>query len=252
MARWNSESIAKPAHRSCVPGKQKGTPALRIRLSTSVSVRVALLLVALLCGAARAFAESAPEVLKVEPPSWWPRHSINPVRLMIRGRNLAGATVTAQGAGLRVASPIKVNEHGTYLFVDVSIAPNAQPGARRLRITTATGSADAPFEILTPLARRGRFQGLTADDVLYLLMPDRFSNGDPANDDPPKSSGLFDRGKGRSYHGGGLRGLVHRPPFLKQPGGPAVWVHPGGDHNDRPDGKKGYYGQAADGHHGHG
>src|SRR5581483_3062442 len=120
-----------------------------------------LLVVTLLAACAGAMAQSAPEVSKVEPPSWWPRHSINPVRVMIRGRNLAGASVTARGVGLRVTSPVKVNERGTYLFVDVSILSTAQPGTRHLRITTAAGSIDAPFEVLAPLTRAGRFQGLT-------------------------------------------------------------------------------------------
>jgi glycosidase len=211
-----------------------------------------LLIAALLFACSAALAQSAPEVSKVEPPNWWPRHSINPVRVMIRGRNLAGARVTAQGAGLRITSPAKVNERGTYLFVDVSIATNAQPGARRLRITTANGSTDATFEILAPLARGGRFQGLTNDDVLYLIMPDRFSNGDPANDDPPKSKGLFDRAKGRSYHGGDLRGIINRLPYLKELGVTALWLNPWYDNTDRPDEKEVYDGQTTTGYHGYG
>ena len=212
----------------------------------------ACVIAALLSIGSAALAQSAPEVLKVEPPGWWPRHSINPVRVMIRGRNLAGATVTAPGAGLRVMSPVKVNERGTYLFVDVSIAPTAPPGMRRLRITTPTGSADASFELLAPLARQGRFQGLTSDDVLYLIMPDRFSNGDPSNDDPAKSKGLFDRGKGRAYHGGDLRGIINRLPYLKELGITALWLNPWYDNTDRPDEKEVYDGQTTTGYHGYG
>src|ERR671933_2902 len=72
-------------------------------------------------------AQSAPEVTKVEPPNWWAGHSINPVRVLLRGRNLAGARVEAVGgAGLR-ASNVRVNAAGTYLFADVSITPQARP-----------------------------------------------------------------------------------------------------------------------------
>jgi len=212
----------------------------------------ALLIAALFCICPAALAQSAPEVSKVEPPSWWPRHSINPVRVMIRGRNLTGAQVTAQGAGLRITSPVNVNQRGTYLFVDVSIATNAPPGARRLRITTANGSVDATFEILAPLARQGRFQGLTNDDVLYLIMPDRFSNGDTTNDDPQKSKGLYDRAKGRSYHGGDLRGIINRLPYLQELGVTALWLNPWYDNTDRPDEKEVYDGQTTTGYHGYG
>src|SRR5215217_9717391 len=72
----------------------------------------------------------APEILKVDPPSWWTRSSINPVRLMIHGRNLQNARVDIQG--LRIINPPKINERGTYIFLDVFIAPNAQPGHRVL------------------------------------------------------------------------------------------------------------------------
>ena len=61
-----------------------------------------------------------PVVQKVEPPSWWPGHSLNPVRLMVRGTNLGGAAVSvATGSGLTVGLT-RVNAAGSYLFVDVA------------------------------------------------------------------------------------------------------------------------------------
>lgn len=197
-------------------------------------------------------AEGAPEILKVEPPGWWAGHSINPVRVMVRGRNLAGARVGAAGPGLRVAGPPKVNANGTYLFVDISIAASALPGARVLKITTPHGAADAPFEILTRLAREGRFQGVSDDDIIYLIMPDRFSNGDRSNDDPAKSKGLFDRSKPRFYHGGDLRGIIDRLAYLRDLGVTAIWLNPWYDNTDRADEKEAYEGQPTTGYHGYG
>ena len=78
----------------------------------------------------------------------------------------------------------------------------------------------------------GRFQGITVDDVIYLLMPDRFNNGDTANDDPAKSRGLLDRSKPRYYHGGDLRGVIDRLPYLKDLGVTAIWLNPWYDNND--------------------
>src|SRR5918998_1107706 len=102
-----------------------------------------------------------PEILKVDPPSWWSRSSVNPVRLMIRGSNFQGARVQVIGPGLRVVGTPKINERGTYIFVDVFIAPNAPPGERSISVTTPRGSARAPFEVLGPLNRAGRFQGFS-------------------------------------------------------------------------------------------
>jgi neopullulanase len=184
-------------------------------------------------------AAQGPSVSKVEPPNWWAGHSVNPVRVMLRGRNLAGARVEAVGEGLSTGL-VRVNPAGTYLFVDVFIEPSARPGARRLRVTAGGASVEAPFEITAPLGREGRFQGFTTDDVIYFIMPDRFADGDQSNNDPPKSRGLLDRTKGRYYHGGDLRGVINRLPYLKDLGVTAVWINPVYDNNDRLDEKEVY------------
>src|ERR687889_695951 len=72
-------------------------------------------------------AQRLPSVTKVEPPNWWANHSINPVRVMLRGQNLSGARVEAVGQGVR-AGLVRVNDAGTYAFVDVFIERDAQPG----------------------------------------------------------------------------------------------------------------------------
>jgi neopullulanase len=192
-----------------------------------------------------------PEVLKVEPPNWWPGHTINPVRLLIRGRNLSGARIENAGVGLH-ASNFKVSENGTYLFADLSIDPAAAPGKRELRVVTTDGSAVAPFEVSAPLPREGRFQGFSSDDVIYLVVPDRFADGDPANDDPPQSPGLLDRSKGRYYHGGDLQGIINHLPYIKSLGATAVWVNPVYDNYNGLNQKETYDGKAITDYHGYG
>lgn len=184
------------------------------------------------CFSQPATSSSDPEVLKVEPPSWWARSSVNPVRLMIRGRNLKGARVHVAAPGLRVASSPRTNDRGTYLFVDVAIAPQARPGPRELRITTSGGIARASFEVLPQLNRRGRFQGFSPADVMYLIMIDRFSDGDPTNNDPAQSRGIYDRKNKFYYHGGDLQGVIDRLPYLNDLGVTAVWLTPWYDNYD--------------------
>jgi len=188
-------------------------------------MRVALLIAVFLSPDAIYGALDSPEVTKVEPPNWWAQSSINPVRVMIRGRNLGGARVEAVGGGIE-AGPTQINAKGTYVFVDVAIRANAAPGRRALRITTPAGAIDAPFEISAPLSREGRFQGFTTDDVIYLIMPDRFSDGDASNNDPSQSRGLYDRSKTRYYHGGDFQGVINHLPYLKNLGVTAIWLTP--------------------------
>src|ERR1051325_11721908 len=169
-------------------------------------------------------AAQAPEIVKVDPPSWWVGSSWNPVRVLIRGRNLAGAKVQV-GPGLRVVGSPKVNERGTYVFVDVSVD---SAGERTITVTTPQGSAQAPFAVLGPLNPAGRFQGFSPADVMYLIMIDRFADGDPSN-----NGALYDRQNKFYYHGGDLQGVIDHLPYLKDLGVTAIWLTPWYDNYDR-------------------
>lgn len=197
-----------------------------------------------------AIAFGNPVVTKVEPPNWWAGHSINPVRLLIRGSGLTGATVSA-AAGMS-ASGLRVNAAGTYLFVDITIRPTLRPGSYPLQIRTSEGAAVAPFDIATPLSPASRFQGFSPDDVVYLIMPDRFANGDPSNDDPAISHGLFDRSKSRFYHGGDLQGIIDHLGYLKTLGVTALWITPVYDNTNEVNRNQAIGGQPVTDYHGYG
>ena len=175
-----------------------------------------------------------PQVLKVDPPSWWAGSSLNPVRLLIRGNGLKNARVRIGGTGARVVGTPRANERGTYLFVDVAVVPQARAGIRQLEVITREGVTRAPFEILPRLQRRGRFQGFAPADVMYLIMIDRFSDGDASNNDPAQSRGIYDRKNKFYYHGGDLQGVIDRLPYLKDLGVTVVWLTPWYDNYDRP------------------
>lgn len=186
----------------------------------------------ILCFLAAAVAVSAspqrgsPSVTKVEPPSWWARHTVNPVRLLVRGRNLHGARVRATRAGTRVSNVV-VNGPGSYVFLDVNIHSSARPGSYPLVLETAHGKATIPFTIETALDPQKHFQGITNDDVIYLIMPDRFADGDHSNNvTSDASASANDRSNPRAYHGGDLRGIINNLPYLKELGITALWLTP--------------------------
>ena len=165
-----------------------------------------------------------PTVTKIDPPNWWIHHTLNPVRVLVNGTGLAGATLEAP-AGIS-AGNIRVNASGTYLLADLDISKDAKPGSYPLQFKTQGGQASVPFELAEPLASSGRFAGFGPDDVIYLIMPDRFANGDPTNDDPPSARGLFNRSKSRFYHGGDLQGIIDHLSYFKELGVTALWITP--------------------------
>lgn len=165
-----------------------------------------------------------PGITRVDPPNWWVGHSLNPVRLLVTGTNLAGATVKAPD-GFPV-SDLRTSINSQYLLFNLECPANARPGTITLEVVTAAGADSIAFTLLPRSEHRNRPAGFTTDDVIYLIMPDRFANGDARNDQPPVSRGLLDRAKPRHYHGGDFAGIIKRLPYLRDLGVTALWLTP--------------------------
>jgi neopullulanase len=166
----------------------------------------------------------APVVTKIEPPNWW--LNLTPdLLVLLTGKNLQATHVTCNLPDVEL-SRTQSSSNGDYLFVWLKFGSHLQRGTAVCHITTARGQTS--FEL--PLAARkqilGRNQGLSLDDVLYLIMPDRFANGDPANDEPQEFPNSHDRGNPRAYHGGDLRGIQSHLPYLKDLGVTTLWLTP--------------------------
>ena len=163
-----------------------------------------------------------PEVEKVEPPNWWANHTINPVRLLVRGRNLTNAAVVSKDKSLKVSN-IRVNKSATYLFFDVLIPANEKSGKYEFQISTASGKAQFSFEI-QPAPKAP--QNITSGDVIYLIMTDRFADGDTLNNKD------VDRANPRAWHGGDFRGVMQHLDYLKELGITTIWLTPWYDNSD--------------------
>jgi len=172
-----------------------------------------------------AFAAASPKVTKVEPPNWWTPHTLNPIQVLLTGSELSGAVVSTASKGFKIEVR-KASENGHYLFVYLEISKDTRPGTHRFQVRSGTGTTAFDFTLDRPLERAGRFQGFSADDVIYLVMPDRFANGDPANDDLAEFGRPADRKSVRAYHGGDLKGIRDHLPYLKELGVTGVWVTP--------------------------
>jgi neopullulanase len=195
--------------------------------------------------------QSAPTVTKVEPPSWWRGSTVNPVRVLLRGTDLQDARVQSSSPALRIVGPPKVNAKGTNLFVDIAIAASAQLRTHELKVITSTGSTTASFQVLPSLSRTDNFQGFSPEDVVYLIMIDRFADGDTSNNDPAVSRGIYDRNNRFYYHGGDLQGVINHLPYLKELGVNALWLTPWYDNYNRPNEIELKEGRPSTGFHGY-
>lgn len=159
---------------------------------------------------------NAPVVKKVEPPNWWVGLSES-VMVLLSGKNLQ-ATHAQCNLPEIIVDRTQSSTNGDYLFVWLKFSPKLRSGTAVCRITTAVGQTS--FEL--PLAARkqilGRNQGLSLDDVIYSIVPDRFADGDPTNDEPAEFPDSHDRSKAQAYHGGDLKGIEQHLPYLKDLG----------------------------------
>jgi neopullulanase len=165
----------------------------------------------------------SPVVHKIDPPNWWVNYTPE-VTLLLTGENLSGAHVANASKGIVVVGT-KASSNGHYLFVQLKVS-SSNPETAKLALTTPSGSTSVPFPLLARAGSRSRFEGFTRDDVIYLIMPDRFADGDPANDQPAGSTGVYDRGNPRAYHGGDLRGIREHLGYLRDLGVTTLWLTP--------------------------
>jgi glycosidase len=168
--------------------------------------------------------DDSPVVTKVEPPNWWLRLTPE-LMVLLSGRHLEATGVSCNLPEL-IVGRTQSTAAGNYLFVWLKLGADLKSGTAVCRITTPTGSTS--FEL--PLAAREqtihKFQGVTTEDVIYLIMPDRFANGDATNDEPAEAPGSHDRAKARDYHGGDLRGIREHLDYLKDLGVTTLWLTP--------------------------
>jgi len=164
-------------------------------------------------------APQAPVVQKIEPPNWWVNYT--PVlTLLLTGENLSGASVESLTKSVSVLGT-EASANGHYLFVHVQLGSDVAAGTVSLHLITTAGSTTVVLPLSARADPRGRFEGISRDDVIYLIMPDRFADGDPANDQP-----FYDRSKPMAYHGGDLRGIREHLAYLADLGVTTIWLTP--------------------------
>jgi neopullulanase len=147
------------------------------------------------------------------------------LQLMLHGPGVASSTVSMTYPGVTVTRVNKV-ENKNYLFVDLTIASSAKPGTARIRLSNGTA---IDFELKARRKGNGTeyAQGVRSQDLIYLIMPDRFANSDYTNDKLPQyKDQSLNRDSMYHRHGGDIQGVIDHLDYLKDLGITTVWLTP--------------------------
>lgn len=177
-----------------------------------------------LAGGAKLSPAARRHISHIEPLSWWVGMS-TPLQLMIHGERISDFDLRIEGGGVTLEK-IHRAESPNYLFVDISIDKDARPGERQLVFERGRERFSVPYLIGERRVHSRDRQGFTTADMIYLLMPDRFANGDPRTDSTPDTAEKPDRGNFFGRHGGDLQGMIDHLDYISDLGATAIWSTP--------------------------
>lgn len=184
---------------------------------------------------------AAAQSVNVYPTHWWTGMKWNKVQLMVHGDKIADhfPMIKMGPEGVKLATGVrmlKINrvENPNYIFLDLAIDASAKPGKFSFPFLK-----DIKLDYELKPRRKGNgtafAQGVTSKDFIYLILPDRFSNGDPTNDQVP---GMRDQSLNRdtvfNRHGGDLKGIQNHLDYIQNLGVTTLWLNPVLE-NDRPE-----------------
>ena len=169
-------------------------------------------------------ADAEGKVSRVEPLSWWVGMN-TPLQLLIQGENISEYDLRIEGGGVKVEKIHKADSPN-YIFVDVAIDKAAEAGSRYLVFTKGDESFKVEYEIAARREGSRDRESFTTADVIYLIMPDRFANGDVANDSTDCTVDKAARGEFYGRHGGDIQGVIDHLDYIADMGMTALWSTP--------------------------
>ena len=179
------------------------------------------------------FLFSAPlcaQIDRVEPPYWWADMETSEVQILFYGENIAAYDVSAEAEVL--ITGVTKTENPNYLFVTIE-TEGLEAGTFQFNFSKkGKKSFSRPYELKKREAGSAQRQGFDSSDAMYLLMPDRFANGNPDNDSVEGLTDTYNREASGGRHGGDLQGIVAHLDYLEDLGVTTIWSTPLLEDND--------------------
>lgn len=181
---------------------------------------VLLFLMTTLSGIVRA------DIARVEPLFWWTDMASEDLQLMIYGEDIGLSEVSVDYEGVRIAKSHKT-DNPNYLFVDLIINKNASPGTMDL-VFKRSGEEPLVYSYRINKREKGSAdrKSYAPEDVIYLITPDRFANGDSENDTVESQKEGLNREYKGGRHGGDIQGVIDHLDYIEQMGFTQIWLMP--------------------------
>jgi glycosidase len=173
------------------------------------------------------FQHLSAQINHVEPLNWFIGMKNPRVQILVNGADIGTSTPTIQYPGVTIEKVHQANSK-QYLFIDLYIQPSAKPGTLSIRFEkNGKTIATYPYTLLARKQDPNQFKGFTSSDVVYLIMPDRFANGDTSNDVVAgMKESQVNRTRPGGRHGGDIRGIINQLDYIQKMGFTAIWCTP--------------------------
>lgn len=164
------------------------------------------------------------EISRIEPPSWWSGMNNPNLQIMLYGVNLKGSNVITKERGIEITS-VENADSPDYLFVNIKISPKLKAGGYKFTLINKNETIDFIYQIGTK-GNSGVYtgKGFNSEDMVYLLMPDRFINGDSSNDSHSDAIEKSNSNNKYGRYGGDILGMINSLKYLKNLGVTKIWL----------------------------
>lgn len=163
------------------------------------------------------------QVVRVEPPCWWTGMKTS-LQLMVQGPGISGYDVSIQGKDGVSITGVHKADNPDFIFVDVAVSGTAVAGEYDLVFEKGKDKFRYTYTLGTKSS--GQRESFSTSDVIYLIVPDRFANGDPSNDSTPDTDEKAAREEPFGRHGGDIRGIIDHLDYIADLGATAIWMTP--------------------------
>ncbi len=180
------------------------------------------------------------QIERIEPPNWWTGMNYPGLQLMIYGKNISGSGIIINHPGVKLTK-VTSPENPNYIFIDLELSEVVNPGVFNIQINKGRKKQFIGYELKARDNGSADRRGFNNSDVIYLIVPDRFANGNPSNDEIVGMIEGHNRKHNNGRHGGDLKGISDHVDYIRDMGFTTLWPTPVLENNQK---KTSYHGYA--------